>query len=134
MYLATTTMAFPEVEWQMRMPPLAGAICGRDGTVQISPFQKSARLLPLGPYPSSHAVMERVAMAFSEKNPLHKPELDRAIDSLWPQDSLRERSVVIYELLASLHREGKISFIQERIPGVLAGETAPRTFIEYKDS
>lgn len=132
MYLATTTIAFPEVEWQMRMAPLAGAICHRDGSVQVVPFRDHSRLLPLGPYPSSAAVMERVEKAFEEKNPLHKPELDKAIDPLWPEKCLRERSIVVYELLAALHREGRIAFSQKRIPGMLDQGTVPRTFIELK--
>lgn len=135
LYLATTTIAFPkELEWEMRMAPLSGAVCHRDGSVQIAPFRDHSRLglLPLGPFPSSDAVMERVKQAFAEKNPLHKPELDKAIDSLWPEGTLRERSIVVYELLAALLREGKISLMQEQIPGMFGQGTVPRTFIRYK--
>src|SRR5690606_13504404 len=96
--------------------PLATAMCHRDGSVQVVPFRDHSQLLPLGAYPSAAAVMERIEQAFAEKNPRHKPELDKAIDSLWPEHCLRERSIVIYELLAALHREGKIALNQKRIP------------------
>lgn len=131
MVLATTTMAFPEVEWQMRMPPLAGAICHRDGSVQVAPFRDHSRLLPLGPFPSADAVMQRVEKSFQEKNPCTMPDLAKAIDSLWPENCLRERSIVVYELLAALQREGKISLSQKRIPGMFDQGTVPRTFIEF---
>lgn len=133
LYLATTTIAFPdEIEWQMRMAPLSGAICHRDGSMQIEPFRDLSRMLPLGAAPSSAAVMECVEEAFAQKNPLHKPDLDKAIDALWPQESLRERSIIIYELLDALLHEGRIEMRQERIPGMFKKGTVPRTFIQYK--
>lgn len=131
MYLATTTMAFPEVEWQMRMPPTSGAICHRDGNVQIAPFRNTARLLPLGAFPSADAVMQRVEKSFQEKNPCTMPDLAKAVEPLWPDGVLRERSIVVYELLVALQREGKISLSQKRIPGMFDQGTVPRTWIQF---
>src|SRR5690606_8243270 len=79
MYLATTTLAFPEVEWQMRMPPSAGAICHRTGNVQISPFLDQSRLIPIGPLPSASAVAQAVQQFVQENNPCTMPQLAKVI-------------------------------------------------------
>jgi glutamine phosphoribosylpyrophosphate amidotransferase len=133
MYLATTTIAFPETVWQMRVPPTSGAICYRNGSVQITPFNERSRLLPLGAFPSAKSIAATVQNFVREKNPCTVADLAKAIEPLWPDGFLRERTMVVYELLAALQHEDKISFTQKRIPGMFDQGTVPRTFIEFKD-
>jgi glutamine phosphoribosylpyrophosphate amidotransferase len=132
LYLATTTMAFPEVVWQMRVPAVAGAICHRDGSVQVTPFGDHSRLIPLGAFPSADAIAATIQKFVREKNPCTMPDLAKAIEPLWSDGFLRERAIVVYELLAALQREGKITCTQKRIPGMLEQGTVPRTFIEFE--
>ena len=133
MYLATTTLAFPAVEWQMRMPPIAGAICRRNGNVQIVPFLDQSRLIPIGPAPSAISLATVVHQFIQENNPCTMPQLAKAIEPLWPEGQLRERSIILYELLAALKNEGKISFHQERVTGMFDQGTVPRTYITFTE-
>src|SRR5690606_6680003 len=64
-YLATPTLAFPDrVNRPMRMPPLAGAILHRDGSLRIVPFERE--IIPLGDFPSPARIEEALGAALRQ--------------------------------------------------------------------
>src|SRR5690606_18132147 len=109
-YLASTTLAFPEeARWQMRMAPLAGATFRRDGAIDIAPFT-NPNLLPLGTPPSPTTVEQQLCQLLRDSGPLDIPELFDEVDKLWPDGVLGEKEIVTFEALAALKAEGRIEF------------------------
>jgi glutamine phosphoribosylpyrophosphate amidotransferase len=125
-YLATTSIAFPsEVSWQMRMPAQAGAAFHRNGSMHIEPFRKIS--IPLGPFPSPAAIEEAITPLLNNCEPPTLGSLCDAVKPLWPEGTLNEKAIAIYETLASMLQEKRIYLQDIRIPGVEEGSTVPRT-------
>jgi len=131
MYLATTALAFPEVQWRMRMPPLAGAICRRNGTVDIKPFRDLPHLLPLGKTPSAQALAACVQEYIKNHPECTMGNLKKAIHPLWPDDVVKESSLTVYEMLESLVREGNVKMVEKKIPGMFEQGQVPKTYLQW---
>jgi len=127
-YLATTTIAFPpEVSSQMRMPAQAGAIFHRDGSMHIEPFRKNP--IPLGPFPSPFAIQEAITPLLKSFEPPTLGTLCDAVKPLWPEGTLNEKAIAVYETLASMLHENRIYLQDIRIPGMEEDTTVPRTHV-----
>lgn len=134
MYLATTALAFPETVWQMQTPPQAGAVCRRDGTVDVVPFNDFSRVLPLGKAPSPQAVAGCVEEYIQTHSEVTVPDLRKTVSALWPKQLLGENSLVVYEMLEALVREGKVKMVEKKIPGMFDEGQVPRTYLEWNCS
>lgn len=130
LYLASTTLAFPEnVTWQMRMPPAAGATIRRDGSVQILPF--TSELLPLGPFPSPSAIVEQLVGFMRRHGSCNMEQLFDAALVLWPAGSLVEKEIVVFEMLACLLAEGRIEFEPRCRTGMFGQGSVPWTWVKW---
>jgi hypothetical protein len=125
-YLATTTIAFPsDVCWQTRMPAQAGALFQRDGSILIEPFRKKP--IPIGPFPSPSAIESAIQPLLQSTEAPTLGALCDAVKPLWPQGTLNEKAIAIYETLASMIAENRIELKDRRVPGVEEGTTVPQT-------
>jgi hypothetical protein len=125
-YLATTTIAFPtDVCWQTRMPAQAGALFQRDGSILIEPFRKKP--IPIGPFPSPSAIESAIQPLLQSTEAPTLGTLCDAVKPLWPQGTLNEKAIAIYEALASMIAENRIELKDKRVPGVEAETTVPQT-------
>jgi len=127
-YLATTTIAFPSnVCWQTRMPAQAGALFHRDGSIVIEPFRNMP--IPIGPFPSPSAIEAAIQPLLQGAQPPTLSALCDAVKPLWPEGTLNEKAIAIYETLASMIAEERIELKDIRVPGVEEGTTVPQTRI-----
>lgn len=131
-YVASTRIAFPDdVNWLMRVPTFSGVAIRRDGSVEVEPMKPS--FLRVGPYPSADAIVSRVLGYLRENGRGNMEQLFEVAVSLWPEETLTEQETVVFELLATLHREGKLEFEVERRPGVQGVGTVPWTWVRLKE-
>jgi len=132
-FMASTRLAFPEnIVWQMRLPAMTGASVRRDASVELDSF--TGKLLRVGPYPSSVAIV-RELIGFMEKHgPCNIEQLFAAVIPLWPDGTLVEKETVVFDLLASLFREGRLEFDIRRRPGMEGRGTVPWTWVMLKEA
>ncbi len=109
-FMASAAVAFPEgANWQMQAPASAATRIRRNGEITVRPFTAPG-LLPVGPRPSP----QRIAAALEEtlrraQGPSDTVPLLAALSALYPEDVLTEKEVLLYEALAALEKEGKIT-------------------------
>ena len=131
-YLATTTIAFPsEACWQMRMPANSGALLARDGSIMIEPFRNVT--IPIGSFPTPGSIDKAIQSLLQGDEPPTLSALCEAVKPLWPEGTLNEKAIAIYETLASMIAEGKIELKDVRIPGVEDETTVPQTRVHWVD-
>ncbi len=117
LYGASTSIAFPEgIRWKMRMPPLSGARLLRNGEMIIRPFA-SPGLMPIGEFPSSEIISQRLLPLLAQEEPASIELLCNAAAALYPAGVLNEKETIIFEELASLAAEKRVTFhARERGP------------------
>ena len=131
-YLATTTLAFPEgVSWQMRMPAASGAVFHRAGWTHIEPFTEIT--LPVGPFPSPLSIQECLMPLLRGGEPPTIHALCEAARSLWPGSTLNEKEIVVFETLAALVAENRIRLENIQVPGMEGKGTVPRTQVYWNE-
>jgi hypothetical protein len=123
-YAATTALAFPEgTLWQMAMPPNTGAAVSADG-MRLQPF--SPPPVQAATYPPADEVGEALMGALRE-GPCGLGALCKRTQELWPDGRMPQASMLVYEFLTALVKAGRATLVEERVPGVTEGLTAPRT-------
>lgn len=127
-YLATTTIAFPsDVCWQTRMPAQSGALFQRDGSILIEPFRNTP--ISIGTFPSPTAIEAAIQPLLNATEPPTVGTLCTAVKQLWPEGTLNEKAIAIYETVASMIVEERICLKGINVPGVEDGTTVPQTRI-----
>lgn len=130
-YLASTSLAFPDdLPWQMRMPPAAGMAIRRGGSIEIKPL--SAKLIPLGSFPSALAIEGRLVDFIRRNSPCNMEQLFDVALGLWPEGVLTEKETVVFETLAFLLKEGHIELVARCRPGVHPSGVAPWTWVAWR--
>jgi glucosamine 6-phosphate synthetase-like amidotransferase/phosphosugar isomerase protein len=122
-YLATTAMAFPEVQWIWPMPTTATAAIYRD-KIHVLPFE-SSRYSVANIYPW-HEAYERIIELLSDGEPKSLGALVKVTEELWPEGELSQNTMMVYEILRSLYTTGKIHFQTVAVDGVIKGTSSPR--------
>jgi len=124
-YLATTALAFPdmEMEWMTPMPVSAAAAVYRD-RIDIRPFDPSpGKVADIIPWAAGRETMLKLLLAAGEGVTLQ--QFKNATAPLWPEDAAPQKDMMVYEILRQLRVEGRIRFVTERAPAIKPGETKP---------
>lgn len=132
-YMASTRIAFPEnINWLMRMPAFTGATIRRGGGVELEPLNPQSSLR-VGPYPSPDAIVRQLIGYLREHGRGNMEQLFEVAVPLWPEGTLTEKETVVFDLLFTLHREGKLEFEVERRPGMQGVGTVPWTWVRLRE-
>ena len=124
-YLATTALAFPKgaAQWCSPMPTNATAAIYRD-RIDILPFDPPpAPVANIFPWQKGY---ENVLKTLSDGSAHGLSSLMRATKPLWPENVVSQNDMLVYEILRSLHQEGRIRFENFQAEGVLDGTTVSR--------
>lgn len=128
-YAATTALAFPEaVTWTAPVPPNCAATV-RGKALELWPVPRIA--VPVAPLPSAVDINETVVAALRRGEPLDIPQLMEATEPLWSQETAPQRGMLVFELLQSLVREGKVRLQEVRIARRNGDGTAPRALAQW---
>ena len=127
-YLSSTALAFPAegIEWTMPLAPLATAVFTPD-RMELTPFELSPPVAPI-PWNAGHERVLEILTNAADR-PVTMQTLKAGTQDLWPPGALPQSFLMLYELLRALHDRGRLAFDTVRVPGVLAGATAPQTHI-----
>lgn len=119
MYIATTAMAFPNTKdfsWVNPLPINSTAVIGRKN-VQISPLGLSAKLIiPFIPWRKGY---DRIIKLLGDKRAHSFNDCVKATTSLWPNDVVSQKDMMVYEILRDLSNHNLIQFKDELVPSVL---------------
>ena len=123
-WLSTTAMAFPDsVKWIAHMPTCATAAFRRD-RYEVFPFEPgTGRVADVFPW---EAGLRAIVESLRTGEPQGLGALKKATASLWPADAAPQKNMMVYEIMRSLHQEGRIRFVSDSEPGVLPGTPRPR--------
>ena len=128
-YAATTALAFPEsVTWTAAMPPNCAATV-RGKALELWPVPQTG--VSVAPLPSAVEVSETVVAALRRGEPLDLSQLMEATEPLWSRETAPQKGMLVFELLQSLVREGKVELQEVRIARRDGDGTAPTTLAQW---
>ncbi|MEN6402065.1 MAG: hypothetical protein ABFD94_08965 [Armatimonadia bacterium] len=127
-YAATTSLAFPAgTVWQMPMPPNTAAAISH-GNVDLYPFKPTAK--PVADFPATTDVMNTLLPALWE-GPQSIGGLCKLTEPLWPEGSVAQSAMLVYQFVAGLVASGQAELVTETVPGMFDQGTAPRTKVQW---
>ena len=125
-FFASSALALPEdAHWRMEMPGNTLAVVERNGVTLHSLC--GTAVLPVDERLPPR--LDATVLAFLEDNPRSSLGTINggAVVPLWSEGQLQRRSLAIYATVERLVAAGLATSENEDVPGVLDGETAPRT-------
>lgn len=128
-YLATTALAFPDLQCIWPMPTTATAAVYGDH-IHILPFESPGYTVA-NIYPWAEAYT-KILDALSDGEPKILPDLTKVTGDLWPDGVVPQNTMMVYEILRALYRADQISFDTVYIDGVYQGIDAPKKRILLK--
>lgn len=124
-YLATTALAFPDGvdQWCSPMAANATGVFTHD-RMEILPFDPPpAPVAGLFPWQRGY---DKILETLSDGSEHDLSALMKATAPLWPSGVVSQKDMMVYEILRSLCREGRMRLVDTRVQGVLAGSTVSR--------
>ena len=123
-YLATTAMAFPDLNWINPMPTTSTATIYQN-SINILPFESiDYSVASIFPWEKSY---NRVMTLLSNGSAKTLAELMKETNEFWPKNEVSQSAMMVYEILRHLKRSNKIRFLSSTVEGVDKDIDAPRT-------
>lgn len=130
-FLSSTPTAFPEEcgDWTLLSACSSGEIFANRFTE--TPYQTN----PVTVAPMDAAVQERAfeTVAGMLKNPVSISDLSKAVSPLFAEADCNPTAALVYEILDSLNRRGKLCTEIRQVEGAQEGLTAPKNYFSLRN-